>query len=162
MIKTFHVIENLLCFLLQAKWPYDPHHGFFIDNALISKAKNKPIYRCVARHPKGYQTDASVYIWKPYNAREHRYKCLYYTNDLINALLLVISTESEVKIRPPPRHIVANQPFKLNCSTTYYQQQNVSLELHWLIPNRLGIDVGDAIALSVTAQFDLSFQLIRA
>lgn len=57
---------------LKADWVYDPHVGFYIDNDFLNSADNShlPIYRCLARHPKGFEADTPVYIWQPFKPRE--------------------------------------------------------------------------------------------
>lgn len=49
--------------------------------------------------------------------------------------------ESDVVIQMPARRIVVNQHFQLNCSITFYQRQNLTVELHWMVPQFRGIDV---------------------
>ena len=49
--------------------------------------------------------------------------------------------ESDVLIQMPTRRIVVSQHFQLNCSISFYQSQNLTVELHWMVPQLQGIDV---------------------
>lgn len=49
--------------------------------------------------------------------------------------------ESDVLIQMPARRIVVTQNFQLNCSITYYDSQNLTVELYWMVPQLQGIDV---------------------
>nr|CAH0098421.1 unnamed protein product [Daphnia galeata] len=107
---------------VKADWVYDPHVGFYIDNDFLNSAVNHnlPVYRCLARHPKGFEADNPVYIWQPFKP--------------------LIAMESDVLIQMPTRRIVVSQHFQLNCSFTFYQSQNLTVELHWMVPQLQGID----------------------
>ncbi|XP_032794862.2 uncharacterized protein LOC116931389 isoform X3 [Daphnia magna] len=107
---------------LKADWVYDPHVGFYIDNDFLNSVDNShlPIYRCLARHPKGFEADTPVYIWQPFKP--------------------LIAMESDVLIQMPARRIVVTQNFQLNCSITYYDSQNLTVELYWMVPQLQGID----------------------
>ncbi len=67
-------------------------------------------------------------------------QCLKRTDKCL-CLFVVISLDSEVLIQMPTRRLVVNTHFQLNCSITYYQSQNLSVELHWMVPQLKGIDV---------------------
>ena len=56
----------------KADWVYDRHVGFYIDNDFLNSAVNHnlPVYRCLARHPKGFEADNPVYIWQPFKPRK--------------------------------------------------------------------------------------------
>lgn len=59
--------------------------------------------------------------------------------------------ESDVLIQMPTRRIVVSQHFQLNCSFTFYQSQNLTVELHWMVPQLQGIDV--SFLLFITVQY---------
>ncbi|XP_046463212.1 hemicentin-1-like isoform X2 [Daphnia pulex] len=106
----------------KADWVYDPHVGFYVDNDFLNSAANSnlPVYRCLARHPKGFEADNPVYIWQPFKP--------------------LIAMESDVLIQMPTRRLVVSSHFQLNCSTTFYQSQNLTVELFWMVPQLQGID----------------------
>jgi hypothetical protein len=55
--------------------------------------------------------------------------------------------ESDVLIQMPTRRLVVSSHFQLNCSTTFYQSQNLTVELFWMVPQLQGIDVSFSIKL---------------
>ncbi len=57
--------------------------------------------------------------------------------------------ESDVLIQMPTRRIVVSQHFQLNCSFTFYQSQNLTVELHWMVPQLQGIDVSFLLFITV-------------
>ena len=61
--------------------------------------------------------------------------------------------DSDVLIQMPTRRLVINTSFQLNCSITYYQKQNLSVELHWMVPQLKGIDVSFVINIIILFEF---------
>jgi hypothetical protein len=74
--------------------------------------------------------------------------------------------ESDVLIQMPTRRLVVSSHFQLNCSTTFYQSQNLTVELFWMVPQLQGIDVSFLISIELNfleAQSDKQLKrLIRA
>ena len=146
--KFFKKIQIFLHFK-KADWVYDPHVGFYVENDVLygPASPYRPIYRCLARHPKGFEADTPVYVWQPFKPRNFLYRIIKFKilNWKIKIKLnfdgLVVSVESDVLIQMPARRILMDQQFQLNCSITYYQSQNLTVELHWMVPQLRGIDV---------------------
>jgi hypothetical protein len=57
--------------------------------------------------------------------------------------------ESDVLIQMPTRRLVVSSHFQLNCSTTFYQSQNLTVELFWMVPQLQGIDVSFSIKFTI-------------
>lgn len=73
-----------------------------------------------------------------------------------------MSVDSDVLIQMPARRILMNQHFQLNCSITYYQSQNLTVELHWMVPQLRGIDVRNDLDHIVFIRYSVMIGFFRA